>query len=61
MVTTTASYQSAVDKRLYFGIGQDNAIRSVEILWPSGTRQVIRDPAVRKIIRITEPSASAAR
>jgi hypothetical protein len=60
MVTTTASYQSAVDKRLYFGIGQDNAVRRVEIRWPSGTRQVIRDPSVRKIIRITEPSASAA-
>ncbi len=59
MVTTTASYQSAVDKRLYFGIGQENAIRSVEISWPSGTRQVIRNPAVRKILRVTEPPVSA--
>ncbi|HEX4808762.1 MAG TPA: CRTAC1 family protein, partial [Bryobacteraceae bacterium] len=59
MVTTTASYQSAVDKRVYFGIGQENAVRSIEISWPSGTRQVIRNPAVRKILRVTEWPASA--
>jgi enediyne biosynthesis protein E4 len=54
MVTTTASYQSAQDKRLFFGIGQENAVRSIEIAWPSGTKQLIGNPPIRKILTITE-------
>ncbi len=54
MATTTASYQSAQDKRLFFGIGQEKAIRKIEITWPSGTKQVIENPALRKILPITE-------
>ncbi len=54
MVTTTASYQSAQDKRLFFGIGQENAIRRIEIAWPSGKKQVIENPAIRKMLTITE-------
>jgi hypothetical protein len=54
MVTTTASYQSAVSKRVYFGIGREKSIRSIEILWPSGVRQTIRNPPIRKIVPITE-------
>lgn len=54
MVTTTASYQSAQDKRLYFGIGQEKVIRKIEIAWPSGAKQVVANPPVRKIVTITE-------
>lgn len=54
MVTTTASYQSAQDKRLFFGIGQETAIRKIEITWPSGTKQVIENPSIRKILTIAE-------
>ncbi len=54
MVTTTASYQSAQDKRLFFGIGQEKAIRTIEISWPSGTKQVIENLPIRKILSVTE-------
>jgi hypothetical protein len=54
MVTITASYQSAQDKRLFFGIGQENAVRKIEIAWPSGTKQLVENPPVRKILDITE-------
>jgi enediyne biosynthesis protein E4 len=53
-VTTTASYQSAQDKRLYFGIGQEKGIRSIEIAWPSGTKQMLENPPLRKILPVTE-------
>ncbi len=56
MVTTTASYQSAQDRRLYFGTGQEKSIRKIEISWPSGTKQVIENPPLRKILPITEKS-----
>jgi enediyne biosynthesis protein E4 len=54
MVTTTAGYQSAQDKRLYFGIGHEKTIRTVEITWPSGARQTIENPPIRKILAVTE-------
>lgn len=54
MVTTTASYQSAQDKRLFFGLGSEKAIRKIEIAWPSGTKQVIDNPPLRKILNVTE-------
>ena len=54
MVTTTASYQSAQDKRLFFGVGQEQRIRTIEILWPSGTKQLLDHPPVRQILSVTE-------
>ncbi len=56
MVTTTASYQSAQDRRVYFGIGQEKSIRKIEIAWPSGAKQVIENPPLRKILPVTEKS-----
>ncbi|HZS55229.1 MAG TPA: CRTAC1 family protein [Bryobacteraceae bacterium] len=55
MVTTTASYQSAQDRRLFFGLAQEKVVRSVEIEWPSGAKQTIENPPMRKILTITEP------
>ena len=54
MVTTTASYQSAQEKRLYFGIGQEKAIRKIEVVWPSGTKQMLENPPVKKILTVVE-------
>ncbi|MBV8867433.1 MAG: CRTAC1 family protein [Acidobacteriaceae bacterium] len=56
MTTTTASYQSAQDRRLYFGVGQEKSIREIEIAWPSGTKQLIENPPLRKILPVTEKS-----
>ena len=54
VATTAASYESAQDRRLYFGIGQEKSIRRIEIAWPSGTKQVIDNPAIRKFMDIVE-------
>jgi hypothetical protein len=54
MVTTTASYQSAQDKRLFFGLGAETKIRQIEISWPSGTKQLVEDPPVRTILDVRE-------
>jgi len=55
MVTTAGSYQSAQDRRLYFGIGQEKTIRNVEIRWPSGIKQTVKNPPVRKVVVVAEP------
>ncbi len=45
-VSTTGSYESSSDKRVHFGLAEDDAIRSVEIRWPSGAKQTIAPSAV---------------
>ena len=41
---------------LYFGLGDAQAIESIEVLWPSGQRQVVtRDLGLNRTIEIAEP------
>jgi len=53
-VTTGGSYQSSSDKRVHFGLGDEKAVRSVEIRWPSGTRETLQLPSVDHFYTITE-------
>jgi hypothetical protein len=52
------SYQSAQDPRLHFGLGQHSTVDAVEIRWPSGIRQILRDVRAGQILRVDEPSRS---
>jgi hypothetical protein len=54
MATTTASYQSAQDRRVFFGLGGEKGIREIEISWPSGVKQVLPRPEIRKLLTIVE-------
>jgi hypothetical protein len=55
-VTTCSSYQSSSDKRLHFGLGPADAVKEIEIRWPSGIRQVLKDVKGDQILRVTEES-----
>jgi hypothetical protein len=54
-VTTTGSYQSSSDKRLHFGLGSSDSVREIDIRWPSGIRQVLKDQKADAIVTVTEP------
>jgi hypothetical protein len=54
-VTTASSYQSSSDKRVHFGLGAADSIREVEIRWPSGIRQLVKDQRADTIVTLTEP------
>ncbi len=54
-VTTAGSYQSSSDKRLHFGIGTADTVREIEIRWPSGTSQLLKDIKADRIMTVTEP------
>src|SRR5687768_2391654 len=54
-INNTASYVSSNDVRLHVGLGAARVIRAIEVLWPSGTRQVLKDVAVNQILTIEEP------
>jgi hypothetical protein len=54
-VSTASSYLSASDKRVHFGLGTDNTALRIEIRWPSGIRQTIKNVAADQILQIDEP------
>jgi hypothetical protein len=51
---SAGSYQSASDKRIHFGLG-DALKANVEIDWPSGTRQMLRDVPADRFMSVIEP------
>src|SRR5712692_10241555 len=57
-VSTASSYLSSSDKRVHFGLGPDTTIQSLEIQWPSGVRQVLKDVRGDQILQIDEPIGS---
>ena len=57
-VTTAVGYASSSDSRVHFGLGANSKIREIEIRWPSGTRQVLRDVAVDRVLRVDEERGS---
>lgn len=42
------------DKRVHFGLGAAKSIEQIEILWPGGARQVLKDVTPNQILRVKE-------
>ena len=55
--TTAGSYLSANDKRLHFGLGEAKTA-TVEVAWPSGARQTLKDVNADQFLEIREPEAT---
>ena len=58
-VSTAGSYQSSSDKRVHFGLGKETVVSRIEIRWPSGIIQVLKDVKADQLLRIDEPTASS--
>jgi len=56
-VTTASSYQASSDKRLHFGLGSATNIERIDIRWPSGIRQVLRDVKADQILSVKEANS----
>ena len=54
-VSTTGSYLSSSDKRVYFGLAHDAEVRQVEIRWPSGVVQKLAQIKADQILNVDEP------
>jgi len=52
------AFSSQSQRPLHFGLGNSSDVKKVEILWPSGNRQIIDNPAVNKMHTIIEPTDS---
>jgi enediyne biosynthesis protein E4 len=55
IVSTSAGYGASRDPRAHFGLGAFKTIKQVEIRWPSGERQILRDLPANRIHRVEEP------
>jgi hypothetical protein len=55
-VQSGGSYLSQSDLRVHFGLGTATKIDSVEITWPSGAREVLRDLAADRSYTVEEGS-----
>ena len=55
-VSTAGSYLSSSDKRAHFGLGGEAVVATIEIRWPSGIRQTIKNVVADQILKVEEPS-----
>ncbi|HTH65022.1 MAG TPA: CRTAC1 family protein [Gemmatimonadales bacterium] len=55
VVTGGVGFASENDRRLHYGLGATALIDSVVIRWPSGTRQVVEQPAADQLHTVREP------
>lgn len=54
LVSTTSSYLSANDHRVFFGLGAEKKIKEIEITWPGGRKQKIVEPKINELLKIEE-------
>lgn len=52
--TTANSYNSSSDKRVHFGLGGSPVLDSIELTWPSGIKQVLKNVKADQILTVTE-------
>ena len=57
-VLSQSSYYSHNDLRLHFGLGEKTKADRIEVYWPSGQVDVIRDAPARQLITIKEGSGT---
>jgi hypothetical protein len=52
--TTAVGYNSASDKRVYFGLGNDAVVDRIELSWPTGVKQMLTHVKVDQILTVVE-------
>lgn len=53
--TTSVGYASSSDSPVHFGLGPDRQADSIQIRWPSGVVQTLRNVAADGVIQVREP------
>ena len=54
-VTGSVGFMSTSDLRVHFGLGPETSAAAIEIQWPSGAVQTLKDQAADRILRMEEP------
>jgi len=59
-VHAASGYLSHSSKTLHFGLGSSESVETLEIVWPSGVRQTLKNVAINRLHEIVEPIEQAA-
>lgn len=54
-VAVSVGFLSSGDKRVHFGLGEETRITSIEIRWPGGTVQTVKNVAADRVLSVEEP------
>jgi hypothetical protein len=54
-MTTAVGYASSSYTGVHFGLGAADKVAELEIRWPSGTLQTLRNVAADQVIEVREP------
>src|ERR1035437_477670 len=52
--TTAVGYNSSSDKRVHFGLGSAGVIDTIELTWPSGVKQILKNVKADQILTVIE-------
>lgn len=52
---TTTGYLSQNDPRIHFGLGKNQIVDKIEIIWPSGKTQTLENINANQILEVKEP------
>lgn len=53
-VRSGGSYYSQNDLRVHFGVGKASKVKTIEVSWPSGKVDVLKDIAVNQVVTVKE-------
>jgi enediyne biosynthesis protein E4 len=56
--TTAVGYNSSSDKRVYFGLQNATVVDQIELLWPTGVKQVLHHVMADQILTIVQSGSS---
>jgi hypothetical protein len=59
--TTAVGYNSSSDKRVYFGLGGATMVDRIDLAWPTGVRQVLRNIKADQILTIVQSGGPSGR
>jgi hypothetical protein len=54
-MSTAAGYSSSSHDGVHFGLGKIEKVERIEIRWPSGAVQVLKDVKADQVLKVTEP------
>jgi hypothetical protein len=54
-VTVSVGFMSSSDRRVHFGLGGEKTAASIELRWPGGAVQMLKDVPAGQILKVEEP------
>ena len=60
-MTSAVGYASSSHDGVHFGLGKAETVEEIEIKWPSGTVQVLRNVRADQILKVREPCSAQQR